>query len=52
MSKNYSKWALTIIQKDIATIHNGAVRHDAKNVADWLSEYTQINKDNRKCYVN
>lgn len=32
---------INIIPKEIALIHNGTVRHDAKNLADWLCEYTK-----------
>ncbi|MEG0471898.1 MAG: 2-phospho-L-lactate transferase CofD family protein, partial [Solibacillus sp.] len=30
---------IKVIQKEIAIIQNGVVRHDAKNLADWLCEY-------------
>ncbi len=32
---------IKVIQKEIARIQNGVVRHDAKNLADWLCEYTK-----------
>ena len=31
---------IKIIQKEIARIHKGVVRHDANNLADWLWDYT------------
>ena len=35
---------IKIIKKEIAIIQNGVVRHDAKNLADWLCEYAQQKK--------
>lgn len=35
------KMGLKIIKKDIAMISNGVVRHQARNVAAWLNEYTE-----------
>ncbi|NLY78439.1 MAG: YvcK family protein [Lysinibacillus sp.] len=34
------KFGLEIIKKDIATIQNGAVRHEAKAIAEWLFDYS------------
>lgn len=34
------KMGIKVIKKEIARIHNGVARHDAKNLADWLCEYT------------
>ncbi|MFC5558688.1 uridine diphosphate-N-acetylglucosamine-binding protein YvcK [Ureibacillus thermophilus] len=34
------KLGLEIIKKNIATIKNGAVRHEGKAIAEWLLEYT------------
>lgn len=43
---------ITIIKKDIASIHNGAVRHNAKNVAAWLNQHVnELNiKENTRTY--
>ncbi|ATP41731.1 hypothetical protein CSE16_17780 [Solibacillus sp. R5-41] len=36
---------IKVIQKEIAIIQDGVVRHDAKNLADWLCEYAGQNKN-------
>lgn len=40
---------LEVIQKDIATIQSGVVRHQAHNVAEWLHEYSlnYVNQQDR-----
>lgn len=40
------KLGLEIIKKDIATIKNGAIRHDAKAIAEWLHDYSMKFKNN------
>ncbi|MEK4701075.1 YvcK family protein [Solibacillus sp. FSL R7-0668] len=37
---------LKIIKKEIALIEDGTVRHDAKNLADWLCEYAAQKQQN------
>ena len=37
---------LKVIQKEIALIQDGTVRHDAKNLADWLCEYAKQQQTN------
>lgn len=38
--ENIEKMGIKIIKKEIARIHNGVVRHDANNLADWLCEHS------------
>ena len=32
---------ITVVKKDIATIQDGAIRHDATKVAEWLVQYAE-----------
>ena len=32
---------ITVVKKDIATIHDGAIRHEATKVAEWLVQYAE-----------
>ncbi|MBK3496006.1 YvcK family protein [Viridibacillus sp. YIM B01967] len=37
-----------VVKKEIATVHNGVVRHEASMVAEWLVEYAcSFNKDTK-----
>lgn len=43
--KEISQMGIQIISKNIATIQDGAVRHNGLNVAQWLYEYACVNRE-------
>lgn len=48
-SEKLTQMGLKIIKKEIALIEEGTVRHDAKNLADWLCDYA-IQKQKKMQY--
>jgi len=36
-----SQLGITVVKKDIATIQDGAIRHEATKVAEWLVQYAE-----------
>jgi hypothetical protein len=42
-----SQMGITVVKKDIATIREGAIRHEATKVAEWLVQYTEENESKR-----
>lgn len=43
---------LEVIKKDIASIHDGVVRHDANNVAAWIVEYATNYQQKKQSSAN
>lgn len=46
-SEKLEHMGLEVIKRDISTIHSGVVRHEANNIAKWLSEYAKNWQENK-----